>query len=129
MNRVTHFEIQADDLERAKKFYEKTFGWKTEIWMSKEKGEPMDYIGLITGESGPGINGGLYMRPDDHKLKTFDCTIEVDDIDKAIEAVRTNGGSIRKEKSELEGVGWFAGAIDTEGNIFGLMQPVENPKM
>lgn len=128
-NRVTHFEIQADDVERAKAFYEKAFGWKVEKWMSAEKGEPMDYWGLITGPDGtPGINGGLYQRPADRTLRTFDCTIEVEDIDKAIEAVKASGGLIRQEKSELVGVGWFAGATDTEGNDFGIMQTTGMPE-
>jgi len=28
MNSVVHFEIPADDVERAKKFYSENFGWK-----------------------------------------------------------------------------------------------------
>ncbi len=130
-SRVIHFEIQADDVERAKKFYEKTFGWKIEKNMSKEEGGMMDYWMIKTGEDGtPGINGGMYQRPKDEKIQYFDCTIMVDDIDKAIEAVKMSGGKIRtertgQEKNELPGVGWFAGGIDTEGNMFGLMQPTD----
>jgi predicted enzyme related to lactoylglutathione lyase len=37
--------------------------------------------------------------------------------------VKANGGRIRREKMEIPGVGWFAGATDTEGNRLGLMQP------
>ncbi len=124
-NRVIHFEIQADDVQRAKKFYENAFDWKIEQWMKAEDGG-MDYWGLVTGPEGtPGINGGLYQRPTDNKLHTFDCTIQVDDIDKAIEDVKKNGGVIRGEKTQIPGVGWFAGGTDTEGNRFGLMQSVE----
>jgi predicted enzyme related to lactoylglutathione lyase len=121
MNRVIHFEIQADDIERAKKFYENVLGWKVHQMMTKEQGG-MDYWGLETGDSGPGINGGLYKRPDEDKLYVYDCTVDVADLDKAMEAVKANGGTITKEKSEIPGVGWFAGAKDTEGNRFGLMQ-------
>ncbi len=122
---VVHFEIQADDLKRAKAFYEKTFGWKIEQMMTKEQGG-MDYWGLTTRPDGtPGINGGLYERPADHKLTTYDCTIQVDDIDAAVEAVKKNGGTIEKEKAEIPGVGWFARAKDTEGNIFGIMQATD----
>jgi len=39
--------------------------------------------------------------------------------------VKTNGGVITKEKDEIPGVGWFAGAKDTEGNRFGLMQATD----
>ena len=126
-NRVMHFEVQADDLGRAKKFYQDVFGWKIEQMMKAEEGG-MDYWGVTTGPDGtPGINGGMYQRPSDEKIYYYDCTITVDDIDKAIELVKKNGGTIRtektgKEKDEIPGVGWFAGAIDTEGNKFGIMQ-------
>jgi predicted enzyme related to lactoylglutathione lyase len=121
MNRVIHFEIQADDIARASEFYKNVLGWKIEQIMKKETGG-MDYWGVTTGDSVPGINGGLYQRGED-KLYTYDCTIEVEDIDAAIAAVKANGGTIRREKMEIPGVGWFAGATDTEGNRLGLMQP------
>jgi predicted enzyme related to lactoylglutathione lyase len=122
-NRVVHFEIQADDVERARKFYEKTFGWEISQMMKAEEGG-MDYWGLKTGPDGtPGINGGLYQRPADNKLFTYDCTLQVPDIDKAIDDVKNNGGTIRGEKMEIPGVGWLIGGTDTEGNRFGIMQP------
>jgi predicted enzyme related to lactoylglutathione lyase len=121
-NPVIHFEVQADDLGRAKEFYEKAFGWKVEQMMKKEDGG-MDYWGLTTRPDGtPGINGGLYQR-EERKLTTFDCTIQVADIDKAVADVKAAGGTITREKSEMPGVGWFANAKDTEGNTFGIMQP------
>lgn len=125
MSRVIHFEIQADDVERAKKFYEKVLGWKIEKYEAKEPGSMMmDYWMVMTGPEGtPGINGGMYQRPADDKIYTYDCTIDVKDIDKAIADVKANGGTITREKSELPGVGWFASAKDTEGNRFALMQP------
>lgn len=127
-NRVIHFEIQADDITRAKEFYEKTFGWKVKQMMTKEKGG-IDYWGVTTGPEGtPGINGGLYMRPPESVRFSFDCTLEVDDIDSAIALVIENGGSIRREKMEIEGVGWYAGAMDTEKNVFGIMQAT-NPDL
>ena len=123
MNRVIHFEIQADDVERAKKFYGNVLGWKIEQMMTKEKGG-MDYWGITTGDSIPGINGGMYQRPaDGEKFYLYDCTVEVADVDKAVEAVKANGGMITRQKMEIPGVGWFAGAKDTEGNRLGLMQP------
>lgn len=121
--RVIHFEIQADDVARAKTFYEKTFQWKVDQMMKAEEGG-MDYWGLHTGPDGtPGINGGLYKRDPANKITTFDCTIEVEDIDASIADVKKNGGKITKEKMEIPGVGWFAGCTDTEGNKFGIMQP------
>lgn len=124
-NRVIHFEVQADDVERAKKFYEETFGWEVKQMMTADKGG-MDYWGLTTGDAGtPGINGGLYQRSPDRKINTFDCTITVENIDKAIEDVKANGGKIVSLKMEIPGVGWFSRGVDTEGNLFGIMQPTE----
>lgn len=125
-NRVMHFEVQADNVERAKKFYEKALGWKIEKAMSKDDGGMMDYWMIVTGKDGPGINGGMYQRPaDSDKFYLYDCTVTVPDIDKAVEAVKANGGSITREKGEIPGIGWFANAKDTEGNRFGLMQPTD----
>ena len=58
MNRVIHFEIQADDIARASEFYKNVLGWKIEQIMKKETGG-MDYWGVTTGDSVPGINGGF----------------------------------------------------------------------
>jgi len=128
MNRVIHFEIQADDPARAKKFYETILGWKIEEAKMPEAMD-MNYWMVMTGE-GPGINGGLYDRKDaSEKLKSFDCTVLVDDIDKVIAAIKANGGQIRpwegKEKWEMKGVGWFSRATDPEGNLFGLLQATD----
>ncbi len=65
-NRVIHFEVQADDIDRAKKFYEKAFGWKISQMMKKEDGG-MDYWGIDTG-TGPGINGGMYKRSEGNRV-------------------------------------------------------------
>ena len=61
MSRVVHFEIQADDVDRAKAFYAAAFGWEFQDY-----GEMTGttYWGVVTGpEDEPGINGGLQQRP------------------------------------------------------------------
>lgn len=124
-NRVIHFDVQADDVGRAKDFYEKTFGWKIEKIMAADDQGGMDYWGITTGPDGtPGINGGLSMRPKemDKRLNTFSDVIAVDNLDQAMMDIKQNGGIIFQEKMEIPTVGWFAGGQDTEGNKFGLMQ-------
>ena len=115
-NRPIHFEIQADNVERAKTFYEKALGWELE--KSDMPGVEMAYWMVMTGK-GPGINGGLYERKDaEQKLTSFDCTLLVDNIDTVIAAIKANGGTIQpwegKEKWEMKGLGWFSRAKDTE---------------
>jgi len=61
MTRVVHFEIQADDVERAKAFYTSVFDWTFQDY-GEFTGSM--YWGITTGpETQPGINGGLLSRP------------------------------------------------------------------
>ncbi|NLG28411.1 MAG: VOC family protein [Chloroflexi bacterium] len=116
MPRVIHFEIAADDPERAVAFYRQAFGWKIEKWEG-----PMEYWLVETGPADePGIDGGLGRRtsPGEGTVNT----IGVDDIDAALEKVLTNGGKVIGPKHAVPGVGWLAYCADTEGNAFGLMQ-------
>lgn len=114
MARPVHFELAADDAERAAKFYEDVFGWKSEKWDG-----PNDYWLVYTGE-GPGINGGFTKRQED--FPSVVNTMDVDDIDASVEKVTRAGGEIIHPKMEIPGVGWLAYGKDTEGNVFGMMQ-------
>jgi predicted enzyme related to lactoylglutathione lyase len=127
-NRPVHFEIQANDPERAKKFYESVLGWKIDKYVPNDPTAfTMDYWMLDTGKSSPGINGGMYARPKESEKQHnyFDMTIQVPDIDKATEAIKANGGKVTQEKMEMKGLGFFVGAEDPEGNVFHLMQPTQ----
>src|SRR5262245_29823253 len=128
MPRVVHFEIHADDVNRAVRFYTRVFGWNINRW-----GE-QDYYLVLTGEEGkPGINGGLLQRrgprPEDGQpVNAFPCTIEVDDIDGYLRKAAEEGGALAVPKMAVPGVGWLAYCRDTEGNIFGLMQADKDAK-
>lgn len=118
--RVVHFELPADDPDRAAKFYADAFGWKVEKW-----GGPTDYWLVTTGEAPePGIDGGIGRRQDADDQITN--TIDVPDLDAAIGAVEAAGGRITRAKAPVSGVGWLAYAVDTEGNPFGMMQADES---
>lgn len=128
-NRIVHFDISASDPERAKKFYQDAFGWEINKWEGEDaeaEMEGMNYYLIKTGpKDEPGINGGMLLReenPQTGQEKAFTCTISVPDIDEAIEKVKAAGGKITMEKNEMKGVGWFAGAEDSEGNFINLMQ-------
>lgn len=124
MPRVIHFEIHADDLERAMKFYKEVFGWKFENWNA-----PMNYWLITTGkDSEPGINGGIMERQganpsgDTVPLTSYVCTVDVPDVDMFIEKAKSAGGTMALGKMPIPNVGWLAYMKDTEGNIFGMMQ-------
>jgi predicted enzyme related to lactoylglutathione lyase len=115
MPRVVHFEVSADDPERAFSFYRDVFGWTFHKWDG-----PEPYWLVTTGPDGtPGINGGMFVRkgPVGHVN-----TIDVPAIDESISKIEASGGTIVLAKHAIPGVGWHAYAKDTEGSIFGIMQ-------
>ncbi|NHN54404.1 VOC family protein [Calidifontibacter sp. DB0510] len=132
MSGPVHFEIQADDLERAKSFYEKAFGWKYEDY-SQFTGSP--YWGITAAAEGgnDGINGGLLQRPaaapsPQQGTNAYVCTMAVDDYDAAEKRILDAGGQVAMPKFALPGMAWQGYYIDTEGNTFGIHQPDENAR-
>lgn len=121
MPRVVHFEIHAEDPERAVRFYSALFGWSFQSW-----GGPMDYWLVTTGpDDQPGINGGMVRRMgaiDGQAVIAYVCTVDVASVDESLEQAVGLGGQVALPKMPVPGVGWLAYAKDTEGNIFGMMQ-------
>jgi hypothetical protein len=122
MDKVVHFEIPAEDIKRAKKFYESVFGWQTNDIPE------MDYTMLVTSptdernmpkEKGA-INGGMMKRSD--KVKSPVVTISVSDIDDTVKKLEKAGGKLVLPKVKVEKMGFSAYFKDTEGNIVGLWQ-------
>jgi predicted enzyme related to lactoylglutathione lyase len=121
---IVHFEIPADDVEKLRKFYSELFGWKIE----KMPG-PVEYWGIATvpvNEKGmperPGVNGGMMKRQNpEHKPVNYIAVESVDEYVKKIEAL---GGRVIVPKMEVPGIGWWALALDPEGNQFAIMQSV-----
>jgi predicted enzyme related to lactoylglutathione lyase len=122
MPRVIHFEIHADEPDRAIRFYNDLLGWEFTSWNG-----PFPYWTVVTGPDGtPGINGGLLKRQ--HPISGNDgviayvCTVNVDDLDKSFARGLELGGTVALPKMPIPGIGWLAYLKDTEGNVFGLMQ-------
>ncbi|MBI3195145.1 MAG: VOC family protein [Ignavibacteriae bacterium] len=128
MNRVIHFEIHADNPERAVTFYTDLFGWKFDKWDG-----PMPYWLVTTGPDGePGINGGLMPRKGKQEgdiIMAYVCTVQVANVDESIAKALSSGGQTALPKMPVPGVGWLAYCKDTEGNIFGMMQNDKNAGM
>jgi predicted enzyme related to lactoylglutathione lyase len=121
MPRVIHFEVHAEQPERAIKFYRDVLGWEFTKWDG-----PQSYWLIKTGPDGqPGINGGMIPRRgaiDGQAVIAYVCTVDVPSVDEYVEKARAHGGSVAVPKMPIPGVGWRAYCKDTEGNIFGLMQ-------
>jgi len=119
-NNLRHFAIAADDLDRARRFYEAVFGWRFEAW------GPPDFYLIHTGTSDdPGVQGALQKGQTPVTgtgLKGFECTIGVADVAAIAKAVVLHGGRVTMERYRIEGVGDLVWLEDTEGNRVGAMQ-------
>ena len=112
---LAHFAINADDVDRARIFYEKALGWKSSAW-----GPP----GFYQLEGG-GVLAALQRRRElvtGTRMVGFECTIAVESIDATEKAVLANGGKILLQRSVITTVGTLMFFADTEGNAFGAMQ-------
>ncbi len=117
MPKVVHFEIYADEIDRAVGFYADVFGWQFQTW----EGAPVDYRLAVTGpDDQPGINGAIMARPDPSAAGVN--YIDVPSIDEYTKKVVAQGGSVVMQKMAIPGVGYAAVCNDTEGNSFGLFQ-------
>lgn len=116
MARIVHFEIPADDPERAIKFYETVFGWEITKWDG-----PFDYWLVKTGEEDePGINGAIMSREMGEMVKN---AIGVESFDEYAQKIEAAGGKMLMEKQIIPGVGAMASFEDTEGNISVIIEP------
>ncbi len=117
---IRHFAIEADNVERARRFYERVFGWRFEAW-----GPPNFYL-IHTGTADdPGVGGALQERRTPLSgtgNRTFECTIGVDDLAPVIAAVQANGGQIELPEFRIEGVGNLFYFLDPEGNRVAAMK-------
>ena len=119
---VVHFEIPADQPERAVEFYRELFGWKVE-----HMGGPMDYWLVQTVPSDaegrptePGVNGGLMRRM--MPGQTPVNYISVENVDQFARKAESLGAKVVVPKMPVPGMGWFAQLTDTEGNIFAIWE-------
>lgn len=117
-----HFEIPADDLERAQAFYRDAFGWGINAVPG------MDYTLVSTGPTDdqgvptePGfVKDGMLARQE--PVPTPAITVDVDDIEGALKTVESLGGSVVRGREPVGDMGFSAYVRDSEGNLLGLWQ-------
>jgi len=120
-NHIAHFEIFANDVERARRFYERVFGWRFEI------GGPPDFYHIFTGAPVEhGLSRGLIAKrrgvASEGAINSFRCTVSVSSIKETAEAIKTAGGALRSAIIDIPTVGKVVEFSDTEGNIACAMQ-------
>lgn len=119
-NKLTHFAIHTDDIERAKNFYGNVFDWGFNSY------GPPDFLQIKTNDTGNGeLIGALQSRkysPVKENLVGLECTIGVENVDEIIARIENNGGQVLMPKTAIPYVGWIAKFLDTEGNLICAMQ-------
>lgn len=113
---LSGFGINADDVGRAKAFYERAFGWRFTAW-----GPPNFYT---CPDTGGGISGLLQARHlvEGRAEPGLSVTFGVDDIKAAAAAVRAAGGEVLSAPHHIVGVGHHLFIAGSEGAVWALMQ-------
>lgn len=117
---LRHFAINCDDVDRARGFYEKVFGWKFQPW-----GPPGFF-----NSSDPGVMAAIQPRREivpGLRMTGMECTFGVEDIDATQAAVEKMGGKILMPKVTIPTVGTLIFFQDPEGNVVGAMQYAKAP--
>jgi predicted enzyme related to lactoylglutathione lyase len=126
MPNIVYFEIPADDVARATRFYQSLLGWEIEPakdeHMDLEVLAEMQYQVITLGgpKEGNLSEGGLYRRQTSEPILNH---VEVENINEVLGRVEELGGTIVMPKMKITGVGLNAIIRDTEGNTIGLLQP------
>ena len=127
MPTIVHFEIPADDIERAKKFYTELFGWKIEKLLGMDTGNSssssdMEYWMITTtDEKGNKALGGGMMKRKMPQQPNINY-IGVEPVDEYASKVEKIGGKVVLSKMAVPGMGYFAVCLDTENNAFAIWE-------
>lgn len=109
---IGHVEIPSTDLERSKDFYHKIFGWEF-----KPFGK-----GYLLFNNHKGIMVGLRQVDQVSIGDTTVFHVNIPDINSILEKVKTNGGAVKRTKTVIPAMGWYALFTDPDGNTIGLYQ-------
>lgn len=111
-------ELVTPDDDAAVAFYTKHFGW------TQEGAMPMGPLGDYRFIQSEGVPIGAMMKKADvMPVAGWTYYIGVDDIDRAVEAVKTGGGKPQGEPMQIPGGEYTIHAFDPQGAYFGLVGP------
>lgn len=114
-------ELWSGDPAQAVQFYKRHFGWSQEGDM--DMGELGKY--QFVQHNGVAI-GAIMPRMPDVPASMWNFYIGVDDIDRAAEAVKANGGQVFNGPMEIPGGEFALNGSDPQGALFGLVGPRKN---
>ena len=111
-NKVTWFQLPADNVDRAYSFYSDVFNW--------DKNDA-----VINERNFGAINGSIESR-----TSTFQhprLVIRVENVSHTIEQIKKAGGKIVEDRTEIPEINMvYAAFEDTEGNIVNIVGDINN---
>ncbi len=110
---ITHIEFPADNIDRAKGFYEAVAGWT----LSEMEGFP-DYWMFSTGEG----RGGAIGKRGVNTSTVIRTYINVPALEAAVAAAEAHGGKLVQPPTAIPGMGRYAAVLDSEGTEIGLWE-------
>ena len=115
-NPFVHVELNTNDVAKAKSFYSTLFDWKMED-IPMESGA---YTMISVGE---GTGGGLMKNPIPNAPSSWLAYVQVDDIEAATKKVKSLGGTVMKDVTQVMDMGWLSIIVDPTGAMLGLWKP------
>ncbi len=113
---LRHFAINADDVDRARHFYQEVMGWQFDPW------GPPDFYQIHN--AGDDVIGALQSRRSlgQRSMPGIEMTVGVESLAETIQAVEANGGRLLNQPFRIDGVGELVFFEDSEGNALAAMQ-------
>ena len=122
-NKLAHFAIAADDVGRARAFYELVFGWTFSAWGPPEfyQIDNAGVHGALQKRMAPSHNA-VPVPGETASIGGFECSIAVDDLEKSKALVLSAGGKLIGQEHTIPTVGKLVQFADTEGNLSIIIQ-------
>lgn len=109
---IAHIEIPSTDLDKSKDFFKKIFNWEFKPFGT----------GYLIFNNHKGIMAGLRKV---NVIAEGDSTVfhvNVNNIDEILKKADESGGSVKRNKTVIPAMGWYALINDPDGNTIGLYQ-------
>lgn len=111
-------ELMTTDLEAAKSYYSKLFGWTFEEMPMSEGGV------YVIARNGEHELAGLFLKPahvPENIPPHWGSYITVDDVDATAKEAEANGGTIIYPLTDIPDVGRFCVIQDPQGAVFSII--------
>ena len=115
-NPFVHVELGTTDVAKAKSFYQALFDWKLD---DVDMGGGATYTTIEVGE---GTGGGMMKHPVAGAPSAWLPYVLVDDIRASTAKAKSLGATVKRDVTEVMGMGWLSIIADPTGATLGLWQ-------